>query len=89
MKNKIILISCTLVALIFISTGIIFSLNSLDLNFTFNLPIDKEVLSFDATLYFMIVTVCTIGYGDIYPNSSFSRIVISFFIILIIVVISK
>jgi Ion channel len=37
----------------------------------------------------MIVTVCTVGYGDFYPLTDFSRIVIGIFIVLIIVLVSK
>lgn len=61
----------------------------MDIGFTITLPIDGEVLTFDSAFYFMIVTVCTVGYGDISPSSDFARIVIGIFIILIIVLVSK
>ena len=61
----------------------------MDINFLINLPGEKEELTFDSAFYFMIVTVCTVGYGDIFPASDFARIVIGIFIILIIVLVSK
>lgn len=49
----------------------------------------KDPLTFDSAFYYMIVTVCTVGYGDISPTDDFARIVIGIFIILIIVLVSK
>ncbi|KHG23107.1 Two pore potassium channel c [Gossypium arboreum] len=33
-------------------------------------------------LYFMVVTLCTIGYGDIVPNSAFTKLFTCFFILI-------
>lgn len=44
--------------------------------------------TFDMAFYFMVVTVVTVGFGDIYPCSDFSRIVIGCFIIIVLVLIS-
>jgi hypothetical protein len=46
-------------------------------------------MSFDAAFYYMIVTVSTVGFGDIYPKSDTSRSFIGIFIVVIIVVLSK
>ena len=53
------------------------------------MPNPDEKLSFDSAFYFMIVTVCTVGYGDIKPGSDLARIIIGIFIIMIIVLVSK
>ena len=61
----------------------------MDIGFDIALPSEDEVLTFDSAFYFMIVTVCTVGYGEITPDSDSARIVIAIFIILIIVLVSK
>ena len=54
-----------------------------------SLPNDNEELTFDSAFYFMIITVCTVGYGDIHAGSDLARVVIALFIIIIIVLVSK
>lgn len=61
----------------------------MDFGFDIAMPNDHEKLTFDASFYFMIVTVTTVGYGDIKPASDWARMIISFFIILMIVIITK
>ena len=51
------------------------------------MPLEQK-LTYDAAFYFMIVTVTTVGYGDIYPNSNFARFVIAIFILVVVVLIS-
>ena len=53
------------------------------------MPTDNEKLTFDASFYFMIVTVTTVGYGDIKPDSDLARMIIALFIILMIIIITK
>ena len=53
------------------------------------MPTDEESLSFDSAFYFMIVTVSTVGYGDIKPGSNLARVIIGIFIIMIIILVSK
>lgn len=88
-KRKIIIISATILAIVFISTGIIYSFNYLDIGFEIVLPNPDEELKFDTAFYFMIITVCTVGYGDIFAGSDLARVVIALFIIIIIVLVSK
>lgn len=89
-------------AIVFIATGIIYQFNRMSIGgynfvchiktqsrFSMALPLADEQLTFDAAFYYMIVTICTVGYGDITPSSDFSRIVIGLFIIMIIVLVSK
>jgi len=61
------------------------------MNFGFDIamPNEGEKLTFDASFYFMIVTVTTVGYGDIKPDSDSARMIICFFIILMIVILTK
>ena len=68
----------------------IHSFNNIDEKyFKMAMPIKDEKLTFDAAFYFMVVTVCTVGYGDIKPDTDLARITIGFFIILMIVLVSK
>ncbi len=53
------------------------------------MPNEDEKLTFDASFYFMIVTVTTVGYGDIKPASDSARMIISLFIILLIIILTK
>ena len=53
------------------------------------MPNEGERLSFDSAFYFMIITVCTVGYGDIKAGSNLARVIIGIFIIMIIVLVSK
>ena len=68
-------------ALVFISASIIFTLNK---NFpeTFAISIStKEPITFDIALYFVLITITTVGYGDVVPSSTLSRICIGLFFI--------
>ena len=57
----------TLGALLFISSGLIY---------TFEAPNNADINSFDDALYFSLVTVTTVGFGDITPVSKVGRIAV-------------
>jgi len=46
-------------------------------------------LTFDLAFYYMVITMATVGYGDIYPDTSWMRLVIGIFVIMSIITISK
>lgn len=46
-------------------------------------------LTFDLVFYYMVITMATVGYGDIFPDTSWMRLVIGLFVILSIITISK
>ncbi|KAB2064263.1 hypothetical protein ES319_A09G007300v1 [Gossypium barbadense] len=61
--------------IIYILTGILMFLTSESFKGTETFkPVDA--------LYFMVVTLCTIGYGDIVPNSTFTKLFTCFFILI-------
>jgi hypothetical protein len=87
--KQILMIICTIIAIVFISTGIIHSLQqtsefqitfSLDPNFDFN---------FDTALYYCVVTMLTIGYGDLVPDTRYTRLIISLMLIMVIVLLTS
>ena len=57
----------------------------MDIGFELNASTD---ITFDSSLYFIVTTVTTVGYGDISAKSSFARVVIAIFILIIIVIIT-
>ena len=62
----------------------------MDIGFTMSVPERKKnEMTFDEAFYFMVITTVTVGYGDILPATDEARIIISFFIILMIVIVSK
>lgn len=46
-------------------------------------------LTFDLAFYYMVITMATVGYGDIYPDTSWMRLVIGIFVIISIITITK
>lgn len=57
----------TLTAMLFISSGLIY---------TFEGPVNQNIATFDDALYFSLVTVTTVGFGDITPVSKAGRFVV-------------
>jgi len=68
----------TLGVLLFISAGMIY---------TFETPVNENINSFDDALYFSLVTVTTVGFGDITPESGVGRIVVMIMVLASILVI--
>lgn len=79
------MIITTILAIIFIATGLLHSFNSIDgIDFTIQMPIKNQTLTFDAAFYFMITTFATIGLGDIKPTTPIAKLTIFAFIIIMI-----
>ena len=57
--------------------------------FNLTLPEEQVQLYFDTAFYFIMITVMTVGYGDILPGEVFSRVLIGIFILFMIIFISK
>lgn len=53
------------------------------------LMINPGKLTFDLAFYYMVITMMTVGYGDIYPVTSWMRLIMGLFTILSIIIISK
>lgn len=84
-SKQIVITSITLLSVLFISAGVVSSINDL-LPGSYYHP-DGSEFDFLAAFYYMIVTSSTLGYGDIFPIATISRmvtVVIIFFIIFII-----
>lgn len=89
-RKRVIMIITTIIALIFIATGLLHSFNEIPfLNFTIQMPIKNQKLTFDAAFYFMITTFATIGLGDIKPVTVSAKMTIFIFIILMIAIAIK
>ncbi len=68
----------TLGVLLFISAGMIY---------TFETPVNQNINTFDDALYFSLVTVTTVGFGDITPESGVGRVVVMIMVLASILVI--
>lgn len=89
MKRKGLMIFSTLLSMLFIAAGVFQSFQDLDfLDFVISVP-NNDKLTFDASFYFMLSTLTTIGYGDIRPASISSRLFVGLFMIFFIFLISK
>jgi voltage-gated potassium channel len=81
-SKQILITSVTLFSVLFIGAGIIYSINDL-LENAYYYPSNTD-FDFLAAFYYMIVTSSTLGYGDIYPIQTISRmatVTIIFFMI--------
>lgn len=78
------MLSITLFCMLFIGAGVIHTIYVLD-NDSFHILTDFD---FFAALYFNIVTLSTVGYGDIYPLSTVARFGTVFLIITMIYIVS-
>ena len=84
-SKQIVTTSITLLSVLFISAGVVNAINDLVEDAYYYPP--GSTFDFLAAFYYMIVTSSTLGYGDIYPLVTISRmatVVIIFFIIFII-----
>lgn len=83
------MIFSTLLSMLFIAAGVFQSFQDLEfLDFVISVP-NNEKLTFDASFYFMLSTLTTIGYGDIRPASTSSRLFVGLFMISFIFLVSK
>lgn len=78
LKNQIIMLILNLFTTIFIAAGIIMLIDNIQPG-SFNVSME-----FIDAIYYMIITSGTIGYGDIYPVTSLSRIALVIIIVMII-----
>ena len=70
-----------MLALVFISASIIFTLNSTWPDY-FGMTLSTgQQFSFDTALYFILITITTVGYGDVVPSTTLSRISVGLFFI--------
>jgi len=77
-SRKIFSIILMMFVLIYISSGLIMVIENFDL--------EEKDLSFHDAFYFIVVTLATVGYGDIYPKTDLGKIFIMFIIIFTIII---
>lgn len=91
-NRKIILIISLTFAMIFIAAGIIHVLQATNLGgFKVFYPesLEQKSFNYDTAFYYIIITVMTVGYGDVRPDDNFSRMLIGCFIVSMIIFLSK
>ena len=80
--KQLISMSITMFTLIYVSSGLFRVIENSDRN-------HQENLSFHISVYFIVVTLSTVGYGDIYPISELGKVFVIFLIITALVVVPK
>jgi voltage-gated potassium channel Kch len=81
-SKQIFTICQTLMQLVYISAGLFMVVEN------FELTGDKK-LYFHTSFYFVVVTLSTVGYGEITPETEFGKVMVMFVIIVTIVLIPK
>lgn len=71
-SKQIVILAMTLFSMLFIGAGIVHSIDTLNPH-SYQSP--NEEFDFFTAFYYMIVTSSTLGYGDIYPVTTLSRMV--------------
>jgi len=67
--------------MVFISASIILTLQQMFPNEFKISTADESKLTFDASLYFVLITITTVGYGDMSPETTLARIMVGIFFI--------
>lgn len=81
-SRQIIIIIGTLVLLILISAGLIMTAENTERS-------EENKLMFHQWIYFVTVTLSTVGYGDIYPNTELGKVLVMLVIIMTIAIIPR
>jgi voltage-gated potassium channel len=84
-RRKSFVVLTTLVLSLCVAAGLLNQLSHLDIGFA----LAQQPLTFDEALYFITVTSATVGYGDYYPQNSFSQFVVLLFIVFMIFIVAK
>jgi hypothetical protein len=76
-RKKIFAIIIQMLSIVFINAALIFTMQkNFPSAFAITIGYAEDGVpefTFDISLYFVIITVTTVGYGDVYPSSTFSR----------------
>jgi len=72
-QQQMVVLSITMIAFLLICSGLLFVVNDISPDNTFSTK-DDQFTFFDA-FYFTVISISTVGYGDIYPLSAPARII--------------
>ena len=76
-RRRIALAIMQIAAIVIVGACLLMTLQQLFPNeFNFKLPEGQNKLTFDSAIYFVVITIATVGYGDICPTSILSRFLI-------------
>lgn len=79
----------TLLELIYISAGMIMNIENFERSGPNPVyPMNGE-LNFHTSIYFVMVTLSTVGYGEITPISEFGKVIVMFVILVTIILIPR
>jgi hypothetical protein len=80
--RQIILVVITMVLLMYVSSGMYCVIENLINN-------DGTNMNFHVAVYFVVVTLLTVGYGDIIPSNNWCKLIVLFIVVFTIVLIPR
>jgi len=91
LRRQFMVLGFTMLAFMFIGAGIVYTIDDLYDGDGFNRPAAYDVthLSFFDSFYFVIITITTVGYGDISPNQVVSKAITIMLVVMLFILLPR